>query len=186
MPRVLLVSNSFAGSVSHRTREVIVKALAADFDLQVAETTSRDHASELARSAVAEGADAVLAFGGDGTINEVAQGLVGTDVALGVLPGGSTNVMVRSLGIPADPIDATAFVASRLRSGTHRRINVGRFDERYFIFSAGMGLDAEVVRRVENDPHRRQRSHNYLFVRHALAAGTWRYRGADPTITLKV
>ncbi len=186
MQRVLLVTNSFAGSVSTRAHEVITKALSADFKLESEETTGRDHATELARDAVDRGFDAVVAFGGDGTINEVAQGLVGTEVALGLLPGGSTNVMVRSLGIPPDPIDATAFVASRLRSGTRRRVNVGKFDERYFIFSAGMGLDAEVVRRVEIDPHRRRRSHNYLFVRHALSVGTWRYRGADPTITLKV
>ncbi|HZA20546.1 MAG TPA: diacylglycerol kinase family protein [Actinomycetota bacterium] len=186
MPRVLLVSNSFAGSVSHRTREVIVKALAADFDLQVAETTSRDHASDLARSAVAEGADAVLAFGGDGTINEVAQGLVGTDVALGILPGGSTNVMARALGVPRDPVEATAFVAAHLRSNTVRRINVGRFQDRYFLFSAGMGLDAEVVKRVEADPEGKRKKGEWLFAANAVTAGLTQYRIRDPEITLEV
>ncbi|HYI45535.1 MAG TPA: diacylglycerol kinase family protein, partial [Actinomycetota bacterium] len=138
------------------------------------------------RDAVDRDFDAVVAFGGDGTINEVAQGLVGTDVALGVLPGGSTNVMVRSLGMPRDPVDATAFVASRLASGTRRRINVGRLNDRYFIFSAGMGLDAEVVKRVEADPHRRERSHNLLFLQHAVKAAATRYRGADPGVTMQV
>ena len=186
MKKVLLITNSFAGSVSTRAQEVIVKALSADFKLEAETTTARDHATELARDAVERGFDAVVAFGGDGTINEAMQALVGTDVALGVLPGGSTNVLVRSLGIPIDPIDATAFVASRLRSGTKRRINVGRVGTRHFVFSVGMGLDAEVVKRVERDPKRWKRSHNYLFVRHALQAGATRYRGADPSITLQV
>lgn len=186
MPKVLLISNSFAGSVSPRTREVIVKALAADFDLDVTETTSRDHASGLAHEAVARGFDAVLAFGGDGTINEVAQGLVNSDAALGILPGGTTNVMARALGVPRDPVEATAFVADHLRSGTQRRINVGRIDDRYFLFSAGMGLDAEVVKRVEADPKGKRTKGEWLFAVNALKAGLTQYRVADPEITLEV
>ena len=69
------------------------------------------------------------------------------DVALGILPGGTTNVMARSLGMPTDPVEATSYLAHRLRSGTRRRINVGRADKRYFLFSVGMGLDGEVVKR---------------------------------------
>jgi diacylglycerol kinase family enzyme len=184
--RVLLISNAYAGSVSTRAREVIAKALSADFKLENEETVGRGHASELARDAVDRGFDAVVAFGGDGTANEAAQALVGTDVALALLPGGSTNVMVRSLGMPLDPVDATAYVAARLRSDTKRRINVGRMNERYFLFSAGMGLDAEVVKRVEADPDRRLKSHNWLFVKHALAAGSTEYRSTDPWITLRV
>ena len=88
-----MVSNARAGSVSTRTKEVIVKALQADFKLEVADTEARDHASDLAADAVDRGFHAVLVFGGDGTINEVAQGLVASDVALGILPGGTTNVM---------------------------------------------------------------------------------------------
>ena len=160
--------------------------MSADLKLEAETTKSRDHATELARDAVERGFDAVVAFGGDGTINETAQALVGTDVALGVLPGGSTNVLVRSLGIPNNPIEATAFLSSRLRSGTKRRINVGVIESRYFLFSAGMGLDAEVVKRVENDPRRKRISHNYLFVRHAVDAGATRYRAADPSVTMTV
>jgi diacylglycerol kinase family enzyme len=184
--RVLVISNAFAGSASPRTQEVIVKALAADFDLDAVETSSRDHASELAKQAVGDGFDAVLAFGGDGTINEVAQGLVNTDVALGILPGGSTNVMARALGVPRDPVEATAFVASRLRSNTRRRINVGRLDDRYFLFSAGMGLDAEVVKRVEADPEKKRTRGEWLFATNALTAGLTQYRIRDPEITLEV
>jgi diacylglycerol kinase family enzyme len=184
--KVLLVANAYAGSVSERKKQVIVNALRADFKLEVADTASRDHATELARDAADRGFDAVLAFGGDGTINEVAQGLVSTGVALGILPGGSTNVMARSLGIPVDPIEATAFVSAHLRSATKRRINVGRADGRYFLFSAGMGLDAEVVRRVEADPDGKQQRGEWLWLAQALRAGLGQYRGADPTITLEV
>ena len=164
---------------------MIVKALSADFKLDVADTQSRGHATELAHDAVDQGFDAVLAFGGDGTINEVAQDLVETNVALGVIPGGSTNVLARALGIPADPVDATAFAASHLRSGTKRRVNVGRIGARYFLFSCGMGLDADVVKRVESDPEGKRRHPDRTFLKHALAAGFTRYRGADPNITME-
>lgn len=186
MDKLLLVANPRAGSVSARTKEVIVKALAADFKLEDAVTHSRDHATELARDAVDRGFDAVVAFGGDGTINEVAQALVGTDVALGMLPGGSTNVTVRSLGVPRDPVEATAFLASHLRSKTRRRINVGRLDDRYFLFSAGMGLDAEVVKRVEADPEAKRKRGEWFFLSNAVKAGATRYRGAEPSITVTV
>ena len=181
----MLISNARAGSVSTRSKEVIVKALSADFKLEVADTQSRGHASDLAREAVDQGFDAVLAFGGDGTINEVAQDLVETDIALGILPGGSTNVMARSLGIPTDPVDATAFAASHLRSGTRRRINVGRIGARYFLFSCGMGLDADVVKRVEADPEGKRKHAHLTFLKHALNVGFTRYRGAEPTLTVE-
>lgn len=180
-----MISNARAGSVSSRTKEVIVKALSADFKLDVADTQSRGHATDLARDAVDQGFDAVLVFGGDGTINEVAQDLVSTNVALGILPGGSTNVMARSLGIPSDPVDATAFAASHLRSGTKRRINVGRIGARYFLFSCGMGLDAEVVKRVEGDPEGKRRHPDLTFLKHALNTGFTQIRGAEPTITME-
>lgn len=164
---------------------MIIKALSADFKLDVADTQSRGHASDLARDAVSDGVEAIFAFGGDGTINEVAQDLVETDIALGILPGGSTNVMARSLGIPSNPVDATAFAASHLLSGTRQRINVGRIGARYFLFSCGMGLDAEVVRRVEADPEGKRNHAHMTFLRHALDVGFTRYRGADPTITME-
>lgn len=185
MQRVLLISNERAGSVSVRTKEVITKALSADFKLEVADTHSRGHASDLARDAVEQGFDAILAFGGDGTVNEVAQDMIETDTALGIIPGGSTNVMARSLGIPADPVDATAFLASHLRSGTRQRINVGRIGARYFLFSCGMGLDAEVVKRVEADVEGKRKHAHLTFLRHALQAGFTRYRGAEPNITME-
>ena len=183
---VLLISNAYAGGVSSRKKEVIAKALAADCKLDVVDTASRNHASDLSVEAIDRGFDAVVVFGGDGTVNEVAQGLVGTDVGLGILPGGSTNVMARSMGVPLDPVDATAFLGARLASNSRRRINVGRMNQRYFLFSAGMGLDAEVVRRVEADPDKKRKWGEWWFVVNALKAAVTQYRGSEPTITLEV
>ena len=182
----MLVSNLHAGSVSTPTREVIIKALQADFKVEAVDTARRNHGTDLARDAVDRDFDAVLAFGGDGTINEVAQGLVDTDVALGILPGGSTNVLARSLGIPVNPVEATAFVGARLRATTRRRINVGAAGERFFLLCTGMGLDAEVVRRVEADPERKRENHEWAFVSNALKAGLGAYRGLEPGITMTV
>jgi diacylglycerol kinase family enzyme len=181
-----MIANARAGSVSARTKEVIIKALSADFKLEVVDTKARDHATDVAREAVDRGFEAVLVFGGDGTINEAAQGVVGTDVALGILPGGSTNVMARSLGVPRDPVEATAFGASRMRSRSTRRVNVGRFEGRYFLFSVGMGLDARVVQLVEENPEAKRRHGEWLFLGNALKAAFMEYRGAEPSITVRV
>jgi diacylglycerol kinase family enzyme len=184
--KVMLISNAMAGSVSARAKEVIIKALQADFGLEVEDTARRDHATEIARDAADRGFRAVVAFGGDGTINEVAQGLIETETGLGILPGGSTNVMARSLGLPLNAVDATAFVASRIRTGSVRRVNVGRTNSRYFLFSFGMGLDAEVVKRVESDPDAKRERGEWWFLSNALRAGLTDYRGIDPCITLRV
>lgn len=170
--------------MSARTKEVIVKALQADFKLEAADTLRRSHATELARDAVDRGFDAVVAFGGDGTINEAAQSLAGTDVSFGFIPGGSTNVIARSLGVPRDPVEATSFMASHIRSGTTRVINLGKLNNRYFLFCAGVGLDAEVVRRVEADPEAKRRRGEWFFLSNALKVALTQYRGADPTVLL--
>jgi diacylglycerol kinase family enzyme len=187
---VMLIANPYAGTVSQWGKEVLVKALHADFKLEVADTTARDHATELARDAADRDFDAVLAFGGDGTVNEVAEGIVGTRTALGILPGGSTNVMARATGIPTNPVDATGYLARRLRAGSARRINIGKLTfpatgtTRHFLFAAGIGLDAEVVRRVERSPKPRPGRHDWLWVRHALQAAWTGYRGRDPLLSL--
>lgn len=184
MQTVLLIANPRAGSVSRRTRDVIERALSADFKLEVALTEHRDHGQSIAKEAVERDFHAVLAFGGDGTVNEVAQGVVGSDTALGILPGGTTNVMARALGVPRDPVEATSFLASHIRSGTRRRVNVGCIDKRYFLFSCGIGLDAEVVKRVEADSRRYDGNREWLFVKHGLAAGATDYRSHEPKVKL--
>ena len=105
--RVLLIVNPVARTVSKPTLAVIEKALSADFRLEVAETKERGHANELAAQAVEEGIDLVVVFSGDGTINEAVNALAGTETALGIIPGGATNILARALDLPTDPVDAT-------------------------------------------------------------------------------
>jgi diacylglycerol kinase family enzyme len=183
--RALLISNAAAGSVTTPLREEVTAALKADLELEVAQTQRRGHATELAGAAADQDFDAVLVLGGDGTVNEAAHGLVGSSVALGLIPGGSTNVMARSLGIPRDPIAAADFVASALRSGSRRRINVGRLNDRHFLFSAGVGIDAEVVRRVEAEPEKKRRLGEWLWLSNVLKVAVTEYVGAEPSMTAR-
>src|SRR3954449_4791279 len=147
--RLLLLVNASAASVTARARVVIQKALAADHKISVAETSRRGHASRLALGAAADGLDAVIVLGGDGTVNEAANGLAGSSTALGVLPGGSTNVFARSIGLPNDPIEATADLLEAMEAGSIERVGLGSANGRYFCFHVGMGYDAALVEQVE-------------------------------------
>jgi diacylglycerol kinase family enzyme len=185
MKSVLLIANPNAGNMGDGLFRKVQDTLVGDFRLEVSETSERSDATHLAADAVASGVDAVVALGGDGTVNEVAQSLVHTDVALGIIPAGTTNVMARSVGIPADVVGASAFLASRLESGARKRINVGRIGERYFLFGAGMGLDAEVIRSVETRPERKRRLGHFFFLQEAVSTAA-RYRAAEPRIAVTV
>jgi hypothetical protein len=94
--------------------------------------------------------------------------------------------MARALCVPRDPVEATAFEASRMRSRFTRRVNVGQFHERYFLFSVGMGLDARVVQLVEDNPEGKRKHGEWLFAGNALKAALTEYRGAEPSITVRV
>lgn len=130
-------------------------ALAYQLQLQVAHTSHRGHAAELAAQARKEGLDLVVALGGDGTVHEVVNGMLGEagpgpDVpTLGIVPGGSANVFVRSLGYPVDPVEATGELISRIRSGSTRMVNLGTANGRYFIINCGIGIDAEIIEAME-------------------------------------
>lgn len=147
--RALLLYNPNATTTTSRVTDVIAGALSAELKLDVEATKRRDHASFLAAGAVHEGYEVVFALGGDGTVNEVMQGIAGTDVRLAIIPGGSTNVWARSLGLPNDAVEATAVVLEKLRHREERRVNLGTANGRYFGVNAGFGYDAEVVRYVE-------------------------------------
>src|SRR5207248_10510066 len=105
--RMLVIVNPYATTVSDRLKNLVVYALRGSFEVDAIDTESRDHATELCREAAREGYDVVVAFGGDGTVNEAANGLAGSDTPLTCLPGGRTNVYCRMLGIPTDVVDAT-------------------------------------------------------------------------------
>ena len=127
--------------------------LAAEHDLTVVETQARDHATELARRAVAEGQDCVVVLAGDGTLNEVVGGVAGTCCPVACLPGGSTNVLSRTIGLPDDLGAATDLVSAAIRDGRTRRVGAGTVNGRWFLLHTGVGWDAELVSVVER--HRR-------------------------------
>jgi diacylglycerol kinase family enzyme len=175
--RALLVFNPNATTTDDSVRDVIASALASTVELEVAATKQRGHATHLVAGAVHEGIDAVFALGGDGTANEVIQALAGTDVRLGIIPGGSTNVLARALGLPNDAVEATAVMLDHLRGDRSRLITLGRAGGRYFGFNAGYGFDAAVVRNVEQHPGRKRRLRQGAFllaVAHEWFAGSRR------------
>lgn len=149
--KLLLIVNASASSVTPRARVVIQKSLSADHEVAVAETSRPGHAIRLAQGAAARGVDAVVALGGDGTFNEAANGLAGTMTALGVLPGGSTNVFARTIGMTNDPIEATGELLGALARGPEgiRTAGLGNANGRRFLFHVGVGFDAAVVSQVE-------------------------------------
>jgi diacylglycerol kinase family enzyme len=147
--RLLLVVNSFASSVTARNK-VLIEEIFSDegHDVTLKETNRRGHATRFAQDAATRGYDVVVALGGDGTLNEVANGLAGTTTALGVLPGGSTNVFARTLGMENDPVAAARQLAAGLRAEA-TPIGLGNVNGRYFCFHTGVGFDAAVVAGVE-------------------------------------
>jgi diacylglycerol kinase family enzyme len=169
--RLLLVVNTSASSVTARTRVIIQKSLAADHDVTVAETSRRGHATRLAQGAASEGVDAVVVLGGDGTLNEAANGLAGTSTALGVLPGGSTNVFARTIGMTNDPVEASSQLLAALHRRSIRRVSLGEVNGRYFLFHVGIGYDAAVVAQVERRAEVKRYAGHALFVWAALT--TW-------------
>ena len=182
--RILFIVNSVASSVTARRRVVIHKALSADHDVTLAETSRRGHATRLAQSAARESYDLVVVLGGDGTFNEAANGLAGTDTALGVLPGGSTNVFARILGLPDDSVDAAGVLLDALAAGNIERIGLGSVEGRYFLFHCGVGFDAAVVEQVERrGPWKRWAGHPLFMY---AAVDTWLRRFDRSTPPLRI
>jgi len=177
--RVRLIVNPFASAVSAKSIAAVRQGLA-DHDVSEVTTAARDHATELARDAAAEGVDAVIVLGGDGTVNEAANGLLGaaTGTALAPLPGGSTNVFVRTMGLPRKPGPAARAVATAIGQGSVRRIPVGLANGRYFLFHVGIGFDAAVVAQVERRAELKRTIGQAVFVYAAFA--TW-FRHYDRT-----
>lgn len=182
--RILLVVNSFASSVTARNTVIVQRQLArapggGRNEIEVVETNRRGHATHLAQDAARRGVDVVVGFGGDGTLNEVATGIAGTDTVLGVLPGGSTNVFARTLGMPNDPVRAAALLADGIDAGDFEPIGLGRVNGRFFCFHAGIGFDAAVVEAVERRASLKRWLGHPLFISAALT--TWlRYGRREP------
>ena len=153
--RALLVVNPKATATTPGMRDVLAHALSSETKLDVVQTEARGHATSLARQAVDDGLDVVVALGGDGTVNEVVNGLLAGGPsaglpALAVVPGGNANVFARALGLPDTAVEGTGHLLRALREGRRRAVGLAMADDRWFTFCAGLGLDAEVVRRVED------------------------------------
>jgi diacylglycerol kinase family enzyme len=162
--RILLVVNAFASSVTARNTVIVHQVLSRGNDVEIVETNRRGHATRFSQDAARQGVDVVIGYGGDGTLNEVATGVAGTDTALGVLPGGSTNVFARTLGMPNDPVLAVQQLADGINQRHIEPIGLGQVNGRYFCFHTGVGYDAAVVREVEKHGSLKRWAGHPLFI----------------------
>jgi len=180
--RMLIIVNPYAATVSDRLKNLVVYALRGRYEVEAIDTASRDHATELSRDAAREGYDVVVAFGGDGTVNEAANGLAGSDTPLCCLPGGRANVYCRMLGIPTDVVDATEHLLLMADDWHPTRVDVGSVNGRMFLFSAGVGLDASVVERVDAHPHLKARYGEWYYTLTGVTTFTRRYLLRPPRL----
>jgi len=147
MKRVVLIVNPFASGVTDERISAVERALMRVAYVRTVRTERPRHTVELARDE--DGADALIVFSGDGGFNEVLNGVERDDLPLGFVPGGGTSVLPRALGLPRDPVEAAEQLADALAQDRLRHISTGRVNGRRFAFSGGVGIDAEVVRRID-------------------------------------
>ncbi|MGK2880945.1 MAG: diacylglycerol/lipid kinase family protein [Mycobacterium sp.] len=194
--RAVLIVNPIATSTSAATLSLLAHAMESRVELTVERTDHRGHAIEIAEQARADGVEVIIVHGGDGTVNEVVNGIVGPTgrgapegpaPAVAVVPGGSANVFARSLGIPHDPVEATNLLIDLLsdyrRNRTWRRISLMDCGERWAVFTAGMGVDGEVVAAVEASRGKEKGVTAARYVRSAVPAVLASAR-REPTLTL--
>lgn len=182
--RMLIIVNPYATTVSDRLKHLVVHALRGAYQVDAVDTERRQHATELCREAAAAGYDVVVAFGGDGTVNEAANGLAGSGVPLTCLPGGRVNVYCRVLGIPADVVDATEHLLGLADDWHPRQVDLGRLNDRYFVINAGVGLDASVVEQVDSHPRLKTRFGEYYYVGVATSTLLRRYLRRPARLTV--
>jgi diacylglycerol kinase family enzyme len=180
--RMLVIVNPYATTMSDRLKHLVVYALQGRYDVRAVDTQRRGHATELCREAAREDYDVVVAFGGDGTVNEAANGLVGSRTPLTCLPGGSNNVFCKMLGIPSDVVDATEHLLLMADDWRPRDADLGVANGRRFTFAAGMGLDASVVERVDAHPHLKTRFGAWYFAGAAVQTFLRRYVVRPPKL----
>jgi diacylglycerol kinase family enzyme len=187
--RALLVVNPYATTTRPSDRDHATEVLKEVFEIEVAHTRRREHAISLAREAALDGVEAVIALGGDGTLNEVVNGLLSAEAeeatpALGVIPGGATNVFARALGIPTRTREAAARAAEAGREKRYREVTLGRLNGRWFTFCAGLGIDAEVIHRVEQARRQGSKASPGLYLRSAVQQCLWGTDRSTPGFTL--
>ncbi len=188
--RMLIIVNPYATTVSDRLRNLVVYALQGRFEVDAVDTEARGHATELCREAAHEGYDVIVAFGGDGTVNEAVNGLIGSPAGpsptpLCCLPGGSANVFAKMLGIPGDVVDATEHMLAMADDWRPRKVDLGVVNGRCFTFASGLGLDASVVERVDANPRLKARLGPYFFTWVAVSTFLRRYLLRPPRLEVE-
>jgi diacylglycerol kinase family enzyme len=195
--RAVLIVNPTATSTTPEGRDLLASALRSRLQLTVVHTTHRGHGGEIAHAAARDGVDVIVVHGGDGTVSNVVNGLLGTPgqlptghvPAVAIVPGGSANVLARSLGISPDPTKATnqliAWLDDYRRRQTWRRIGVIDCGERWSVLNTGMGVDAEVVEAIEKQRNKGVAVTAMRYWRTAIPT-TIRYTRRDPVLTLRL
>ncbi len=184
--RMLVIVNPVATTMSDRLKHLVVYALQGRYQVTAIDTQRKGHAIDLCREAAEAGFDVVVAFGGDGTVNEAANGLAGFPTPLTCLPGGSNNVFCKMLGIPHDVVDATEHLLRMPDRWEPRAVDLGRVNGRWFTFAAGVGLDASVVERVDGHPHLKARYGAWYYSAAAVATFLRRYVVGPPRLELEL
>jgi diacylglycerol kinase family enzyme len=183
--KVMLLINPSASSVDWKSRMAANSALVPDHDLTTVETTKRDDATALARQAAEDGFEAVVVLGGDGTLNEAANGLAGTSTALAALPGGSTNVFARTIGMSPKAARAANQLRDALeRPESSRTFGLGTVNGRHFLFHLGVGYDAEVVAQVERRSSLKRKIGQAIFVYSSFSTYFKHYDHRRPSFAL--
>lgn len=183
--KMLVIVNPKATTMSDRLRHLVVYALQGRYDVEAIETERKGHAIELTAEAARDRYDVVVAFGGDGTVNEAANGLAGSATPLTCLPGGSNNVFCKMLGIPNDLVDATEHLLGLPDRWEPRAVDLGRVNGRGFTFAAGVGLDASVVERVDSNPALKARFGHWYFTQSAITTFLRRYVVKPPRLSIQ-
>lgn len=184
--RMLIIVNPYASTVSDRLKHLVVYALQGRYEVDAIDTEAKGHAIELCKEAAEEGYDVVVAFGGDGTVNEVANGLLHSNTPLSCLPGGSANVFGKMLGIPGEIVEATEHLLELADQWSPRRVDVGVVDGRCFTFASGLGIDASVVKRVDSRPKLKARFGPWFFTAAAVNSFMRDYLVRPPRLTLRM
>jgi diacylglycerol kinase family enzyme len=183
--RMLIIVNPYASTVSDRLKHLVLYALQGRYELDAIDTEAKGHAIEICRQAAHEGYDVVVAFGGDGTVNEAANGLLGSSTPLCCLPGGSANVFGKMLGIPGDLVEATEHLLAMADDWRICSVDLGVVNGRCFTFASGLGVDASVVEHVDSKPHLKARYGPWFFTWAAISTFSRRYLVSPPRLTVE-
>ncbi len=183
--RMLLIVNPHASTVSPQSRGLVLRALESRFEVEAVDTRAPGDATTLSREAARGDYDLVVALGGDGTVNEAANGLLGSPIPLSCLPGGSANVFGKLLGIPGDLLDATEHLLGLADDWRQRRVDLGVVNGRCFTFNSGLGLDAMVVEQVDSNPHLKARLGPYYYSWVAVSTFLRRYLRRPPRLRVQ-